>query len=171
MKKFLKYTGICSFVLALIAFILMLGTDSLVYNYKEGAFSVSTSISGTLGVFGGTYSLMGLSTTCNATWSAVTAFVFILVAMIILLAGFILPLLKIHTLDKVAGILNFVAVIALLVAAIFLFIELPCIASANGGGDWSGWSLGAGWIVAGILCLLAGLLSVLPAIFDFLGKK
>ena len=171
MKKFLKYTGICSFVLALIAFILMLGTDSLVYNYKEGAFSVSTSISGTLGVFGGTYSLMGLSTTCNATWSAIIAFILIVVAMIILLAGFILPLLKIHTLDKVAGILNFVAVIALLVAAIFLFIELPCFASANGGGDYSGWSLGAGWIVAGILCLLAGLLSVLPAIFDFLGKK
>ncbi len=171
MKKFLKYTGICSFVLALIAFILMLGTDSLVYNYKEGAFSVSTSISGTLGVFGGTYSLMGLSTTCNATWSAIIAFILIVVAMIILLAGFILPLLKIHTLDKVAGILNFVAVIALLVAGIFLFIELPCFASANGGGDYSGWSLGAGWIVAGIFCLLAGLLSVLPAIFDFLGKK
>lgn len=168
MKKLLKYTGICSFILALIAFILMLGTNSLVFNYKEGAISVSTSISGTLGIFGGTYTVMGISTTCNATWSAIIAFILILVAMIILLAGFILPLLKIHTLDKVAGILNLVAVLALIVAGIFLFIELPCF---NGGGDTTGWSLGAGWIIGGIMCLLAGGVAILPAAFDFLGKK
>ena len=170
-KKFLKYTGICSFVLSFLSFILILSCDSLVYSSRQSGVSISVSISGAIGIFGGNYEVIGVSVPCNATWSAVTAFVFILVAMIILLAGFILPLLKIHALDKVAGILNFVAVIALLVAGIFLFIELPCFASANGGGDYSGWSLGAGWIVAGILCLLAGLLSVLPAIFDFLGKK
>lgn len=171
MKKLLKYTGICSFILALIAFILMLGTNSLVFNYKEGAISVSTSISGILGIFGGTYTILGISTTCNATWSAIIAFILILVAMIILLAGFILPLLKIHTLDKVAGILNFVAVVALIVAGIFLFIELPCFAGANGGGDTTGWSLGGGWIVGGIMCLFAGGVAILPAVFDFLGKK
>lgn len=170
MKKLLKYTGICSFILALIAFILMLGTNSLVFNYKEGAISVSTSISGVLGTFGGTYTILGVSTTCNATWSAIIAFILLLVAMIILLAGFILPLLKIHTLDKVAGILNFVAVVALILAGIFLFIELPCFAGANGG-DTTGWSLGAGWIIGGIMCLLAGGVAILPAVFDFLGKK
>lgn len=68
----------------------MLGTNSLVFNYKEGALSVSTSISGILGIFGGTYTILGISTTCNATWSAIIAFILILVAMIILLAGFIL---------------------------------------------------------------------------------
>lgn len=172
MKKLLKYSGICSFILALIAFILILSTNSLVFSYKQGPISVSTSISGVLGIFGGTYSITsGVSTTCKATASAIIAFVLILVAMLILLAGFILPLLKIHTLDKVAGILNLVAVLALLIAGILLFVELPCFNAANGGGDTTGWSLGAGWIVAGIMCLFGSIVAILPAVFDFLGKK
>ena len=173
MKKLLKYAGICSFILALIAFILILSTNSLEYH----ANNINASVSGILGIFGGVAAsvnlgpLGSLNATYNATWSAVIAFVLMIVAMLILLAGFILPLLKIHTLDKVAGILNLVAVLALLVAGIFLFIELPCFNGANGGGDTTGWGLGAGWIVAGIMCLLAGAFAILPAVFDFLAKK
>lgn len=173
MKKLLKYTGICSFILALIAFILMLSTNSLEYHREH----TEAAISGILGTFGGVAASLNLgplgtyNATYNATWSAIIAFILILVALIILLAGFILPLLKIHTLDKAAGILNLVAVLALIVAGIFLFIELPCFNGANGGGDTTGWSLGAGWIVGGIMCLLAGGVAILPAAFDFLGKK
>lgn len=174
MKKLLKYTGICSFILALIAFILMLSTNSLEYHGEH----TEAAISGILGTFGGVVASLNLgplgtvSATYNATWSAVIAFILILVAMIILLAGFILPLLKIHTLDKVAGILNLVAVLALIVAGIFLFIELPCFVGAqNGNVKLDNWTLGAGWIVGGIMCLFAGVVAILPAAFDFLGKK
>ncbi len=173
MKKLLKYSGICAFALALVAFILILATPALVYPVKNAN---DGTISGVFGIFGGVYGSISFGPfaaqgTWNATWSAVTAFILILVAMIILLAGFVLPLLKIHALDKVAGILNLIAIFALIVAGIFLFIELPCFAGANGWNTTDGWDLGAGWIVAGILAILGGVVAILPTVFDFIGKK
>ena len=32
-------------------------------------------------------------------------------------------------------------------------------------------ALGAGWVIGGILALVAGIVAVLPAVADFLGKK
>lgn len=174
MKKVLKYAGICAFVFALVAFILMLATSALVYPIEK---TDDLTVSGTLGIFGGViasadFGVFGKAeATYDATWSAVIAFILIIVAMIILLAGFILPLLKIHALDKVAGILNLVAVVALIVAAIFIFIEVPCFAGVNLNGKTDGWTLGGGWVVAGILAIVGGVIAILPAIFNFIGKK
>ncbi len=169
MKKALKFSGIAAFVLALVAFILMLACPSLAASNG----SASVEVSGTMGIFGGEIANLGFlgKVAYKGTWSAIIAFILIIVAMIILLAGFLLPLFKIHTLDKFAGILNLVAVIALIVAGIFLFIELPCFAGVNWDGNIAdGWGLGAGWIIAGILSLLGGVVAILPAVFDFLGK-
>ncbi len=174
MKKLLKYSGICAFVLALVAFILMLSTSALVYPLER---TDDATVSGIHGIFGGVVASLDLGIfgkvtgSYNATWSAIIAFVLILVSMIILLAGFVLPLLKVHALDKVAGILNLVAVLALIVAGIFLFIEKPCFAGANGWNSTDGWKLGAGWIVAGILSIFGGVVAILPAAFDFASKK
>ncbi len=170
MKKLLKYSGICAFVLALVAFILMLSTSALVYPIEK---TDDATISGIYGIFGGVVADLGFlgKATYNATWSAIIAFVLIIVSMIILVAGFVLPLLKVHALDKVAGILNLVAVLALIVAGIFLFIEKPCFAGANSWNSTDGWKLGAGWIVAGILAIFGGVVAILPAAFDFASKK
>lgn len=169
MKKVLKYAGICAFVFALVAFILMLATDAMSANVDYIVGSTTLTISGIKGIFGG--EILNGAGKYEATWSAVIAFVLLIVAMIILLAGFILPLLKIHALDKVAGILNLVAVVALIVAAIFIFIEIPCFAGANEINNMDGWALGGGWVVAGILAIVGGVIAILPAIFNFIGKK
>lgn len=174
MKKVLKYAGICAFVFALVAFILMLACPSLVYPLEKGD---DLTVSGTLGIFGGVAASLDLGifgkaeATYAATWSAVIAFVLLVVAMVILLAGFLLPLFKVHALDKVAGILNLVAVFALLVAGILIFIEVPCFAGANFDGKADGWTLGAGWVIAGILGIVGAVVAVIPTVFDFLGKK
>ncbi len=162
MKKVLKFSGIAAFVFALVAFILMLSCPSVTASGKYTG--ISGDFSGVQGIFGGN----GV----NATWSAIIAFVLIIAAMIIILAGIILPILKIHALDKVAGVLNLIAVIALVVAGIFLFIEVPCFKGANDIGDTGSLALGlgAGWVIAGILSIIGGVVAILPAVFDFLGK-
>ncbi len=165
MKKVLKFSGIAALLLAIVAFILMLSTSSVSVTGSAFGYSKTGTYSGIEGTFG--------SDGITATWSAIVAFVLILAAMIILIAGIILPILKIHALDKVAGILNLVAVIALVVAGIFLFIEVPCFRSANGiTTDITGisYGLGAGWVIAGILSIIGGIVAILPAVFDFLGK-
>lgn len=177
MKKILKFSGIAAFAIALVAFILMMSTNAITYHLDAGALgSTDFAYSGIQGIFGGEVkgSIGGMTFTAGsiaATWSAVIAFILMIAAMLILLAGFILPLLKIHALDKVAGVLNLVAVIALVVAGIFIFIETPCFMGANGVESYDGWTLGAGWIVAGILAILGGIVAIVPAAFDFISKK
>ncbi len=167
MKKVLKFSGIAALLLAIVAFILILATNSVSVTGTISFIGLSKtgSFTGVEGIFGGE--------NIKATWSAIIAFILIIVAMVILIVGIILPILKIHALDKVAGILNLVAVVALIVAGIFLFIEVPCFRGANGlADDVKGvtYGLGAGWIIAGILSIIGGVVAILPAAFDFLGK-
>ncbi len=167
MKKVLKFSGVAALLLAIVSFILMLSTSSVSITGSAFVFSRTGTFTGIEGIFGNADS--GL----KPTWSAVIAFVLIIVAMIIIIAGIVLPILKIHALDKVAGVLNLVAVVALIVAGIFLFIEVPCFRGANElTTDVAGitYGLGAGWVIAGILSILGGVVAILPAVFDFLGK-
>lgn len=69
------------------------------------------------------------------------------------------------------GILNLVAVVCAILAGIFLFIEVPCYAGANGFNTTDGMGLGVGWVFAGILSILGGVVGILPAVFDFIGSK
>ena len=173
MKKFLKFSGAVAFVLALVAFILLMATHSVVY-----ADNTANWYSGISAVFGGgtaQVNIMGWSNSgsvdAKLAWPALLGWILVLVAMVILLAGVILPLLKVKALDKFAGILNLVAVLALVTGGILVFFTVPAFAAANEWNDAKGWTLGAGFIVAAILAILGGLVAILPAAVAFIEKK
>lgn len=175
MKKYLKYSGIVALVFALVAFILLMAAHSVVY-----ADNTANWYSGISAVFGGGTAQISIAGWSNSgsvdaklAWPALIGWISILVAMIILLAGIILPLLKVKVLDKFAGVLNLVAVAALVTAGILIFFTEPAFGAAN---EWSeesikAWTLGGGYIAAGILAILGGCFAILPAAVDFIGKK
>ena len=168
MKKALKFSGLAALVLGLVAFILIMASHSLVYDGNSG-----TWFSGISAVFGGGRgAIAGFEGDAKAklAWTALIAWILILAAMIILLAGVILPLLKVKALDKFAGVLNLVAVCALVVAGILIFLTVPVFKTANDMSD-DKWLLGGGYIAAGILAIVGGALAILPAAVDFVGKK
>ena len=159
MKKFLKFAGAVAFVLALVAFILMMATPAAFYQVGSNKLEYS----GIAAIFG--------NDDYKLAWSALLAWIFVLVAMLILCAGVVLPLLKVKALDKFAGVLNLTAVALLVVGGIFAFITLEAFKGANNLLDPKGWQMGAGYVVAGILALVGGIVAILPAAVDFLGKK
>lgn len=161
MKTVLKYSGIISAVLAIVAFILLLATPAL--SWKSG--NLEYTIPGTVAMFGGTVS----NVKYNSTWAGLLAFILVVVALVILCAGIILPMLKVKALDKFAGVLNLVAVLCLICAGIFTF----CVVSA-----WNStnkllldYSIGAGWVISGIILIAAGAFAIAPTIADFVSKK
>ncbi len=168
MKKVLKFAGLAACVLALVAFILLMATKSLILKDNSG-----TWYSGISAVFGGGRgAVLGYEGDAKATlaWTALLAWIFVLVSMIILALGVILPLLKVKALDKFAGVLNLAAVALLVTAGVLTFFTVPAFAGANDI-KAENWNLGAGYIVAGILAILGGLIAIAPAAVDFLGKK
>ena len=169
MKKYLKFAGAVAFVIGLVAFILLMATHSLVAKENSG-----TWFSGISAIFGGgKASALGFEGDSEAklAWTALIAWILELVALLILCAGVVLPLLKVKALDKFAGILNLVAVIALVLAGILTFLTVPVFGAANDWSDTKDWLLGAGWVVSGILAIVGGAVAILPAVVDFLGKK
>ncbi len=167
MKKVLQFSGIIALVLAVVAFILMMATNAV--NFSNSL--VDAHYAGTTAIFGAdTTTALGTVHT-NLAWCALLAWIFVLVALIILLAGIVLPLLKVTALQKFAGILNLVAVILLVVAGVFMFLVVPVFLDANSVSSSDGFSIGAGWVIGGILAISGGVMAILPAVFDFIGKK
>lgn len=179
MKTVLKFSGIISAVIAIVAFILLLATPALSYTVASNfsADKTVTNVSGTLAIFGGEQKTFLGTFKWYPTWAGLLAFILIIVALVILCCAIILPLLKVKALEKFAGVLNLVAVISLILAGIFAFCIVAAYKAANGdasGASFLGtasYSIGAGWVIAGILSIVAGVFAVLPAAFDFLGKK
>lgn len=163
MKKLLKYSGFISLVLVVVAFILMMATDSVIVG--SGNFQIHYS--GVNAIFGNKDSYLAP----NPSVLALLAWIFILAGLVIVLLGIILPLLKINTLQKFAGVLNLVAVLLFVVAGVFMFIVVPTFASANSWGSTNDVYIGAGWVIGGILAIVGGVFAILPAVADFLGKK
>ena len=175
MKKFLQFSGLIALVLGLVAFILLMASHSVVY-----ADNTANWYSGISAVFGGGTAQVSIAGWSNSgsvnaklAWPALIGWILILVAMIILLAGVVLPLLKVKALEKFAGVLNLVAVAALVTAGILIFFTEPAFGAAN---EWSeesikAWTLGGGYIAAGILSIVGGAIAILPAAIDFVGKK
>ena len=177
MKKALKFSGLVAAVLATLAFILMMFTPAIVC---EGpVFGGHYEIAGTVAIFGKSkgFALGEAAVFCNSdgvippTWSAIIAWILMMAAVVILLLGVILPLFKIKALTKFAGLLNLIVVIALVVAGIFMFIQVPTFLGATGRSDASGYALGAGWIISAIVAIVAGVCAILPAAVDLASKK
>lgn len=177
MKKALKFSGLVAAVLATLAFILMMFTPAVT---TQGIVGGTYELPGTAAIFG--HNGDGLSAGqilyfCNkdgvipATWSAIIAWILMMAAVVILLLGVILPLFKVKALTKFAGLLNLIVVIALVVAGIFMFIQVPTFLGAIGRSDASGYALGAGWIISAIVAIVAGVCAILPAAVDLASKK
>lgn len=173
MKTFLKFSGIIAFVLGLVAFILLLATVGVTFKYEGALVSASGEAAGTTVLFGKTEKIMGVEVVTKAAPTALIAWILIIVALIILCLGVVLPLLKVKALEKFAGLLNLVAVIALVVAGILLFFTVLGFTGANkvDSDAVKYYHLGAGWVVAAILAILGGVVAILPAASAFIGKK
>lgn len=159
MKTFLKYSGVCAAVFAIVAFIMLLACNGVTYDWGG-----TTTIAGTVVLFGGKVGII----TFKLAPLALIAFILIIVALVIIIAGIVLPLAKVTALDKFSGILNLIAVAALIVAGIFVFISANNFASAN---DISSVTLTPGYVFTGIFAILAGVLAVLPAVANLISKK
>ena len=166
MKKHLQFAGIISLALAVIAFVLMMVTNAM-------------TVSGLLGdyVVGGTSAIFGHQSTglldpdLKLAPLALIGWILVLVGLIVVLLGVVLPLLKINALEKFSGILDIVALVCFVLGGIFMFVVIPSFASANGWNTTDGVTIGAGWVIGGILFIVAGAFAILPAAAAFLGKK
>lgn len=174
MKKVLKYAGLCSAVLAVLTFIFMMAFNAL--EYKSG--DTTTVVSGTRAIFGETVHGSLGDVTYKGAPTALIAWILVLVAVIILVAAVVLPLLKVNALEKFAGILNLVAVGALVTAGILLFFTQGAYNEANVAviGEtkvygYSDFKLTFGYVLAAILAIVAGVVAVAPAAVDFIGGK
>lgn len=165
MKKVVKFTGFCAALLILIAFILQLSTKAVTFSDSILGLTLSGSLSGVEGTFGKS------ADEIKATWSAIVAFVLLILVFLTFVCTTLLPLLKVKVSDKILAICNCAAVVLAIVAAIFLFIEVPCFLKANDIDTKDGFSLGAGWIVAGILSILGGLVGAISPVFALIGHK
>ena len=166
MKKYLKFSGIVAAVFALVAFILLMATTGVFYKYGNSQYNYE----GTVVLFGATRETWLGTTKIAPAATGLIGWILIIVALVIILLGIILPLLKVKALEKFAGVLNLVAVCALITAGILLFFSKGAFCSAN---EWNADDahLGAGWVIAGILAIIGGACAILPAAVDFVGKK
>ena len=167
MKKFLKYTGVCSLLLAVVAFILMMATNAI----GVGSGNLQLVTKGTVAIFGASEDTILGPVKTNPSVLALIGWILLLVGLVIVLLGVILPLLKVKALENIAGILNLVAVICFILAGVFMFCVVPTFAAANDWGSTDNAAIGAGWVIGGILSIVAGVVAILPAIANFLGKK
>ena len=174
MKKYLKYSGICSAVLAALTLVFMMAFNAL--SYKNG--DTTTVVPGLRVIFGETVHGTLVDTVYKAAPVALVAWILVLVAVLILVAGVVLPLLKVKGIEKVAGVLNLVAVIALVLAGVLLFFTKGSYNAANKSvvGStvityYDDFKLTFGYVLAAIFSILGGAVAICPTVVDFLGKK
>ncbi len=163
MKQLVKFSGIIAAVLAIVVFILQLASPAItganVLGYGNG------SVAGTQAIFGNSEKDIALS------WAALLAWIFVLVSIVVLCAVTVLPLLGIKALEKFENLILFCVAGMLLVAGIFMFLVVPTYMSANGLQDVVNGSAGAGWIIGGILAIIAAGCAGLKPLSGMLGKK
>ena len=166
MKQFLKFSGLVAFVLALVAFILLLATNGVVFRYSN----LISEAEGTTVLFGKTtHTALGDAVT-KASPTALIGWILVILAMVILCVGVVMSLLKVKAAEKYAGLLNLVAVFALVVAGVLVFFTVLGFTGANkvDSDAVKYYHLGGGYVAAAILALLAGVVAALPV---FLEKK
>ena len=173
MKKIAKHLGLISFILAIVAFVLLMVSHGLVNNGEY----VSSWYSGMAVIFGKGDACLGgfginvvSQVEVEVAWSALLGWIFVLVAAVIYLIGFALPLLKVKALVKFSGLLNLIAAGLAIVGGVFLFLTVSTFAAAQGWSNADGWSLGVGWVIAAILAIVAGVVALIPMAADFKKK-
>ena len=104
----------------------------------------------------------------------IVAWILAMVGVIALLIGVILPLVK---KEKFAGLINLIALCALVFGGVFIFVSQPCTLTSTVLGatvvtkPYADYGLNATWIITAILYIAAGALAILPAAMDLFGGK
>ena len=166
MKKFLEFAGLCSLGLAIVGFILMMATPAV------AAFAGDN-----VGYYPAIDALFG-NKDAPALWPGLVAWIFVIIALLGGIVLFVLPLLKIDLFGKLSDLASLIICGLLVVAGVFLFFESAAYQAAMSGlgsliSGLAGatYAVGAGWIIGGILLILAGAAAGLPAILRLIGKK
>lgn len=146
MKTFSKFASLIAALLALIALILLVSTNAMVNG--------NLTYSGQLACFGGK-SLLG---DISPAWSGLLAFIFILIAILTLAVSAVAVFANIKPLKKYSSLINLFAACLLILAGIFAFL----VVVAKDATDF--YSIGAGWVIAGILSILAGFVATCPIV-------
>lgn len=162
--------GPLAMVLILVAFILQMATPGIHISGTFLIWNVSNDIDGVKIIFGSSDPKAVLS------WSALIAWIFFILTFAVLAALLVFDIIKFAGVEKAAKKMNMDAAkllliirlavaVLLIVAAIFIFIAVPTFASANDAST-NGLSLNAGWIIAGILAILAAIAVPLPSLLS-----
>ena len=179
MKNLLKFAPLCALLLAIVSFILLLAGQALVHDYQVLGSNLHDYYTAPVVMFGqGEAVLLGTSVKYAAddgvkgAWNAILAFIFLIVALVALVVSSIMVFVQIKALEKFSGLIALVAGGLLLVAGIFMFFTKGAFAAAN---DWEDglkdYGLGAAWVISAILAILGGLVSAFPAVLALVEKK
>ena len=137
--------------------IFLLAGNGLIY--KSG--NITLSISGTTAIFG------DKNHTLAAT--ALIAWIFVLLAMLALIAVSVLPLLKVKALDNISKMLTLACAGVLLIAGVLLFFTKLAFSGANNN-YFDSYSTSFAFVFAGILAILSAACAACPAVLALLGK-
>ena len=188
LEKFLPFAGICGAALVLAAFILLLATNGVVYNYTTTALLTgevtnhSVDFTGNMVLFGGAFVTqlpLGFSWTQPVAASAVAMIAWIIVAaaLAVLIVTFALSMAKVKIVLRLAGLLNLGAAAALIVGGVLLFFVTGDMIAQNQDlfdnldSLFAGKAaLGTGWLVAAILSFVGALVAAIPGGLELFGN-
>ena len=169
MKKYLKFSGVVSIVLSIVLLVLLITSEFLIYTdlpFKD--------------VFTGKQALFGGREGFNNAAVALVAWAFIASSLILLVVGFLAPMINLTgSANKVAAVVNFIAVGLFVVAGILILFSMDAFISANMSNTgvrefWpflKSYGYSGAWIFLGILSIVTGLITVVPALGNILEKK
>ena len=157
MKKVAKFLPCCSFVFALVAFILLMTTPAIKVTSTVLGHSNDEYISGIEGIFGGDL--------YDATWAGLVAWILLIVALVATCCMTLLPFLKVKNSNKIVALCACLTAVMLVIVGVFTFIEVSAFKGVNGDISISigstasiSCSLGIGWMFSGIASCVAAAL-------------
>lgn len=140
MKELKKYTNAIAFLFSLVAFILLMATHGIVNgDIKANGIDL---------IFGD-----------GMVWSGLLAWICLLLAVLVFGVATAADFVEIKALEKAKPLLPLCGACLLVLAALFAFIIVPTADITSIG---SGWGIGAGWVIAGLLALCGGCFALLP---------
>ena len=168
MKKVLQFAGMISLALAAVAFVLMMVTPAVI---QPIIGDTQTVYAGTTAIFGKTEKGILVDVVTKPSVLALIGWILLLAGLIVVFLAVLLPLLKVKALERFSGVMNLVALCCFVLAGVFMFFVVPTFYAAN---EWEiakNTQIGAGWVIGGIIAIVAGAFAILPAAADFMGKK
>ena len=151
MKNARKFGIYCAALLAIIGFILLMATPAL----TASGYGLTVNVKGTTAIFGANGG--------EPIKVALVAWILSLIGLVFTLCLCAIPFIKAVKLSK-----NAIALCGLLVAVLFIVAGILAFCPSA---EVGGMNVGAGWIIGGILFILAGLGAACDPILTLLGKK